>query len=147
MAYAETSDVAGEFKNITFSSTTNVTSTDIENFIDQASALIDSYVGQKYSVPVTEGTSTLNLLKMFCVTLVADRIKKILEVKQETSKQLNQSTRGAFSTRDVLDMLVKIAKGELSLVGATSELADGGFYSNNYENNIETKFKITKEQW
>lgn len=147
MAYSTSSDIQSDFKNITFSTTTLVTSDDVEQFIDEADALIDSYLGMRFQVPVEDDDSALNLLKMFSRTLVADRIKKILEVKQTTNQSANQDIRGAYSTKDVLQQLRDIRDGNLNLSGATSLVSGGGFYSNNYTNDVTPIFTKNDKAW
>lgn len=148
MAYSTSSDVSSEFKNLTFASGTGfITSEDVDAFILEADALINSYVGQKYSVPVTAGASALALLKLFSRTLVADRIKKILEVKQLQNTAANQETRGAFGTKDVLAQLQKIANGDIALDGATPLVSGGGFYSNNANECVEPVFHKDCKEW
>jgi phage gp36-like protein len=148
MAYSTSSDVSGDFKNLTFASGTGfITSEDVDAFILEADALINSYVGQKYSVPVTASASALALLKLFSRTLVADRIKKILEVKQVQNTSANQEVRGAFSTKDVLSQLEKIAKGQISLDGATPLVSGGPFFSNNASECVEPTFHKDCKEW
>jgi phage gp36-like protein len=147
MAYSTSAEVQADFKSLVFTSTTLVTSADVAQFIAEADALINSYIGMKYAVPITADADTLNLLKLFSRTLVADRIKKILEVKQASSTSANQDVRGAYSTRDVMTSLNAIRKGELSLSGATSLISGAGFYSQNSTDNVTPEFKKGEKQW
>lgn len=146
MAYTTFAEVAAEFKQQTFDATSNVTDSDVSQFIVEADALIDSYVGMKYTVPVTAGAG-LNLLKMLSRNLVANRVKGILEVKQETSRDANQNVRSGLSTPEILKILSNIRDGNLSLEGATSLIGAGGFYSYNYANSVEPVFKKDEKQW
>ena len=147
MAYCIDTDVESEFKNIDFDTTTLVTTADVNGFILQMSSLIDSYVGMRYVVPVTADASALALLKLYCITLVADRIKKILEVKQATNSGANQDVRGAFGTREVMKALNDIRKGDQLLTGATLLTTPGGFSSYTLSNGIEPTFKKNERQW
>lgn len=147
MAYTTSTEVQADFKNVTFSTTTLVTTADVVQFITEADALINSYVGMKYQVPVTADSDALALLKLFSRTLVADRIKKVLEVKQASSTSANQDARGAYSTRDVMKALEDIKKGNLTLSGATSLISGGGFYSSNAANDRQRTFKKDDKQW
>lgn len=146
MAYSTFAEVAAEFKQQTFDATSNVTDTDVTNFIVEADALIDSYVGMKYSVPVTAGAG-LNLLKMLSRNLVANRVKGILEVKQENARDANQNIRSGLSTPEILKILTNIRDGNLSLEGATSLIVAGGFYSYNYANDVKPVFEKDTKQW
>lgn len=148
MPYSTKEEIESDFKNMDFTSTSNVTETDVDGFILEADALINSYVGMKYVIPVTADATSLSLLKLFSRTLVADRIKKILEVKQETSKGANQDVRGAYSTKDVMAALEKIKKDQLMLPGAETLVGDGGtFYSSNYANSVCPVVEKDSKQW
>ncbi len=147
MAYSTSTEVTSDFKNITFSTTTMVTTADVDQFIVEADALINSYIGMRYSTPVAADASTLALLKLFSRTLVADRIKKIMEVKQTTNTTANQDVRGAYSTRDVMSQLKQIQNGDLKLSGATLNATGGGIFSNNVANAVEPVFKKGCKQW
>lgn len=130
MSYTTSTLVQAEFKSIVFSTTTLVALADVVQFIVEADALINSFVGMKYEVPVTAGTDALELLKLFSNTLVADRIKKIMEVKQSAQNtSANQDVRGAYSSRDVMKQLEAIKKGDLLLSGATPLVSAGGLFS------------------
>lgn len=147
MAYAASADVESEFKNIAFTSTSNVTTTDVAAFITQADALINSYIGMRYQTPVTANEETLALLQLLSVTLVADRIRKILEVKQASPNDgANQSVRG-FSSIDVMKLLTQIKDGKMTLAGATPLVSGGGFYSNNYAESVVPVFKKDEVNW
>jgi len=148
MAYASVEDVQGEFKGISFTGTSNVTEDTVTAQIDQADALINSYLGMRYSVPVTADASTLALLKMFSSVLVAARIKGILEVKQETNKDANQNVRTGMSTKDVITQLQAIRDGQIVLSGATTLIAAGGaFYSRNQVASEEPVMRKDCKQW
>lgn len=147
MAYTTSTEVQADFKNITFSTTTLVTTADVVQFIAEIDALINSYVGMKYEIPVLADSEALALLKLFSRTLVADRIKKVLEVKQATSTAVNQDVRGAYSTRDVMSALNSIKKGELKLSGATALVSGGGFYSSNAANDRKRTFHKDCKEW
>lgn len=147
MGYSTSAEIQSDFKNLPLSTTTLVTTADVDQFIVEADALIDSFIGMKYEVPVTGGASALSLLKLFSRTLVADRIKKIMEVKQTQNTSANQDVRGAYSTKDVMAALKQIQTGDLKLSGATSLVSGGGFYSKNNASNVEPTFKKGCKQW
>jgi len=150
MAYSTVEQIASEFKDIDFQSEgTLMPSADVELFIDQFSALIDAYIGSRYLVPVTASDASVALLNLFCSTLVADKITKILETRQQTNQEANQEVRGAFTTKMVMEQLSRIKKGELALDGATLLInsGHGSFFSNNASNNIEPVWKKEEEQW
>ena len=136
-----------DFKSIAFDRTTLVSIDDVSQFIVEADALINSYVGKKYQTPITADPSSVTLMKLFSRTIVRDRIKSILEVKQTSSTGANQDTRGAYSTRDVMAQLRLIQTSQLSLSGAALRVTQGAFSSYNAEHGISPQFRKGVRQW
>lgn len=148
MAYTTYSEIEKDFKDQTFSADSgNVRQADVTGFITEADAMIDAYVGTRYTVPVTSGDG-LNLLKLLSRSLVTARIKKILEVKQEKSTDANQAAVGVLlSVSKVMEILRDIQSGALTLVGASALLSSGGFYSKNAACAVEPVIKKDEKQW
>lgn len=148
MAYTTYTEIEADFKDMTFdASTGNVKQADVTQFIVEADALINAYVGMKYTVPVTTGEG-LNLLKLLSRSLVTARIKKLLEVKQEKSNDSNQSVIGVLlNTKDVMAILKDIRNGDLTLEGGAALVSGGGFYNNNVNEDVEPVFEKDTKQW
>ena len=147
MAYTTYTEIQSDFKDITFNTTSNVSSNDVSQFIVEADALINAYVGSRYTVPVTSGDG-LNFLKLLSRSLVTARIKKILEVKQEKSTDANQNVVGVLlSPSQVMKILEQIRDDKLSLAGASDLVSSNGFYSNNVAEGIEPVFEKNTTQW
>lgn len=152
MAYASPSEVASDFKDITFlaaaaTPTSLVTSEDVTQFIVEADALINSYLGMRYETPVTANSEALALLKLYSRSIVAERIRGILEVKQATNTQANQDVRRGLSMKDILTLLKDLKDGKTLLPGADLLTPTGPFYSKNYANNVKPVFKKSERQW
>ena len=148
MAYTTSEEIQSDFKDISFTSATNVTEDDVTQFIVEADALINAYVGAIYTVPVATAGGGLSLLKLLSRSLVTARIKKIMEVKQEKSVDGNQNVVGVFlSPKEVMKILSDIKDDVLKLEGAESLASGGGFYSNNYSNDVEAKVEKDSKQW
>lgn len=148
MGYCAVSDVAAEFKKITFDSLSNVTDTAVQGFIDESSAMIDSIVGAKYVVPVT-GTQSLLVMSLYCRVLVADRVAGILANKQTTNADANQNIRmPGMTTKDVLLALNALKNGDTVLPDQLYQLdSNAAFFSNNYQNNVNPRFRKERRQW
>lgn len=148
MAYTTYTEIQGDFKNLTFdASVGNVIQSEVTQFIVEADALIDSFVGAKYSVPVTAGDG-LNLLKMLSRTIVTLRIKSIIEVRQNSNVAANQNAVSTLmSMSQITKMLEQIKAGQVKLAGATALVSGGGFYSSNYANDITPVIKKGDKQW
>lgn len=147
MAYTTYTEVQSDFKDITFDNNSNVTSSDVTQFIAESDSLINSYVGQTYSVPVTSGDG-LTFLKLLSRSLTSARIKKILEVKQEKSTDANQNVLSVLLPPSMVMKLLKdIAEKNMKLDGATELVSGGGFYSYNASNDIEPVMLKGEKQW
>lgn len=148
MAYTSKTEIEADFKDLTFTSTSNVKTADVTQFIVEADALINAYVGSVYVVPVTASGEGKNLLKLLSRSLVAARIKRIMEVKQEKNPDPEQNVLGVLlSPSAVMKILKDIQSGAMVLAGAELLSSGGGFYSNNAANDVEPVIKKSDRQW
>lgn len=148
MAYSVYGDIEADFKDITFSTTSNVKIADVTQFIVEADALIDAYVGTVYTVPVVTAGAGLSLLKLLSRSLVTARIRKILEVKQEKSDEANQNVVGVLlGPSACMKILADIQAKKLKLEGATVLSSGLGFYSSNNHCDVEPVIKKNTRQW
>jgi hypothetical protein len=148
MAYSTNAEVASEFKSIDFAATNAIiTAASVDQFIIEADALVNSFVGQRYETPLVSGEG-LQLLKMFSRLLVAERIRKILEVKDPKASEQAQNPRGvSLSTKDIMATLKQIAAGEQVLAGAIPLLTGGAFFSNAVVDQDKPIFEKAKDNW
>lgn len=148
MAYCTSDEVAKDFPATNFEATgAKVTTDDIDEFIQDADALIDSYISSRYVVPVTADTTALRTLRLFSRSLVADKVKGILEIKQPINTAANQNVRSGLNTKDVLKLLEQIRDGQSQLTGATMISAGGGINSFNVREGKTARFKKDEDQW
>lgn len=151
MAYATKAEIESEFKNITFAAGKNITDTDVDAFIVEADALINTLVGARYTVPVDSSTSpnAFSLLKLCSRTLVAGRVRAITAVKQASNQDANFEGRGSvgFSSSDAMRLLNSVRDGKTTLPDATLLQAAGGFSSYNVDNDICPVMKKDETQW
>jgi hypothetical protein len=149
MAYSTNSEISGEFKGITFSSTTTPNTTDIDRFITEADAEINARVGMKYSVPITLGASPIAfaILRQISVQLVAGRMKRILEVKQTSPDLAKQDGQSKDIAKIARDMLKEIVLGTLPLPDATLLSSGDGVSSSNVSAGREHFFSMDEDQW
>lgn len=148
MAYCTATDVQADFKAIVFNSTSMVTSTAITDFITEADALINSYVGARWTTPITANSDSVALMKLCSRTIVADRIRGILANKQQTATDANQQVSSdGFSVKNVMALLNDIKLGNVQLTGADLLLPNAGMFSNNYERNELPRFRKNRKSW
>jgi phage gp36-like protein len=144
--YSTAAQIESMFKDVNFGNkNSKVTSAEVGVFITEADALIDSYVGQKYVVPVT-GTSSLALMQKLSRMLVTHQVKLILQTK-DADPEVNQSTHGGTLESQALKVLKAIAEGTAVLSDATPVDSGGGVASYNVTNSIDYTFKVDTDQW
>lgn len=147
MPYATFTEIQADFKSMTFAAGFNITDTAVTEFILEADALINSYVGSVYVVPIAAGEALI-LMKLLSRSLVTNRVKKIMEVKQEKSTDANQNVVSVLlPITQVMKILTDIQNKVSVLAGATLLDARGGFYSNNVANNVCPTIKKDSKQW
>lgn len=146
MDYALVADIEAEYKSIDFAATgSKVTTTEIEEFITQASALIDGYVSNKYTIPVT-GAASLAVLKMICTWLVKSRVNSILSVKAPQDKT-KQDPDGPSLFQQAMKLLEQIKKGQLVLPDAVASNSTGGMDSYTADLELKYAFHQNREDW
>jgi len=145
MAYSVYTDVASEFKSVTFSSTTAVTDSEVTEFISQIDAWIDGILYSKYETPIT-GTESLKILKMLSIGLTVQRLIPILRVKTG-SEGLDQETQSVVTR--ATDILKEIKSNKIVLSDATARTTNQGFksFTNDNSDTIDYTFKSGTDQW
>ena len=143
MAYCLNSDIASEFKNITFNASTSVTDTEVDELIAQSDEIIDGYLTNKYTVPIT-GVKALKVVKRISIGLTVQRLIPILRVKTGVDK-LDRDTQSISTNAERL--LKDIISGSLDLSDAEKASTGQGFKSYANDNSLEHKFQRGIDQW
>jgi phage gp36-like protein len=149
MAYSTVAQISAEFRNITIAATgTAIVTADVNEWIAEADALINSFVGKRYTTPITVAANpnSFYILRMISRELVAARIIKVLRVKNAASGNNDQDVRKDDSDR-VLKMLKDISNGDLELPDATVTTSGQGISSFNVSNAKEPFFDKDIDQW
>lgn len=148
MAYATAAEIQTDFKNIDFSqSNASVVTATVTQFIAEADALINAYVGSRYAIPIT-AEGGLSLMKLLSRSLVVARIKALLEVKRATNTDGVQNVVTTFLTpTQVMKILADIRDDNLNVDGATQLVTNSGFYSQNVNDSVESVIKKDTKQW
>jgi hypothetical protein len=145
MAYCTSAQVAAEFKDITFSANTPVTDTDVDRFIAEADAEINSVLAVRYATPIT-GTEALIIVRQLSIDLVAERVKNIIKVR--TGEEVkNQSGRSGDLAAEARKRLEALAKGTAKLTDAARSSSHYGIKSYNVANDIEPTFTKDCDAW
>jgi hypothetical protein len=145
MAYCSAVQVSGEFKNVSFSSSTFPTDTTVTRFIEEADAEIDDIVGLKYETPIT-GTAALIRIRKISIWLVAARVKEVVKVKSGVTAAEQEAREGDLR-KMAMDELEKIALGKTRLTDATLRSSADGVRSYVVDNGVENAVDVEREQW
>jgi hypothetical protein len=144
MSYATADQITGEFADVTFSTTTKVTTTDITRFLAEADAEINTRLSSRYAVPIT-GTEALVLMGMIETWLVKHRVANIMAVKIPVTKA---AQGGETDLRQqALDMLQAMVEGKMSLSDAPLASSSAGVKSYAADNDLEHTFQRGENQW
>jgi phage gp36-like protein len=145
MAYATSTEVVGEFKDLTVAASgTNISDADMARFLADADAEINSRLSVKYTTPIT-GTEALVLMRMIECWMVKHRIEKILEVK--TGRPVDSQEGGKSLRQQALDLIKAIVEGNVKLTDATLASTGDGVGSYTSENGTEHIFDRDTVQW
>ena len=147
MAYSTLAEVQAEFKKIDFTMTSLVSDADVSSYIEQGDALIYSYVGKRYSLPIDPASEGFKLLKMISLGLAAERVRAVLEVKQVTNKDGAQNPRRPLDVQNLMKILKDISEGNVQLVGVDLAVNGSGIYSENNYNSVVPEFNKSSTQW
>ncbi len=146
MAYCTKAEVQAEFKQLSLDSGSLSTDT-LEQWIEEADALIDGRIGLKYSTPIVVGTSpkSFKIVRSLSRRLVAERVRNFLKVKTGDPEKDQEGTTP--EKKEIMQMLKDIQTGDLLLSDATLMNSDNVTKDYNSDNDIEHVFQAGEEQW
>ena len=148
MSYATVDEIVNEFKRLDITSTDAVLdSAKIQSFLDQDDALIDTFLSNRYTTPIT-GAKSLLFVKKIEIDLTSFRVVKILAIKKAVpdSKSAYQEILEGKFYDEAMMKLKKLASGKIKLPDALG-LAGKTVRSFNQKNNITPTFKKDERQW
>jgi len=150
MSYCTVEDVKSDFKNLQITSTSSVTIDEVQKFIDQECAYINSRICSLYKVPVDEIVSPMSfeVLKRINIFLAADRVRHVLYVKTGIDNK-DQDTKGLHSlSRNPRKDLDEILNGKVKLGDAIKVDECIGFDTSDEPNDCCSQtFDVNKQQW
>ncbi len=151
MTYALSTDIETEFRDLDLTAGPNksLIKSDIDAFLDETEAFINTHLSNRYELPIV-GFESLLLLKKIEIDLVAFRVAKILNLKRETpipdsriEQDLNYSAAFQQSTRLLNDLF----EGTILLPDNDPKTAGSGISSFNQTNNIQPIWERDTRQW
>lgn len=146
MAYCTKDEVISEFKDLEVEdSGTSIITSELEAWVAEGAALIDSYLCTVYVTPVVGGASALLVLKTCNIQIVAQRVKDTLRVKTGEEK-VNQEF-GTNLRKIAEETLKRLVKKDSLLVGAELLNSSGGVKSYTADHDIKPIFRKERPQW
>lgn len=142
MTYCTYSDVANEFKSLSFSSGT-IGSDEVSGFISQEEAIINGRLKKLYTTPITASDDLL-IVKCISIWKTAQRVGDILKVQSGSSK-IKQETKSLGDKAE--ELLKSIINQDILLTGSARNNATGGVDDYNSNNDVEPQFESETEQW
>lgn len=143
--YATAAEIQSEFKDTDFTAgTAAVTSAELDDWSDQFSRMLDTYLATKYDTPIT-GSPALETVTLLVRGWVAARAARILNATTGIGEsELNK----AIALEDLAEKWLKDFKdGCINLKGATVLTNIGSPTSYNEKNSIDPTWEKGVDQW
>ena len=141
-------NIEAYFQGLTFTSSTSVTDTEVNNWIVQATNIIYGAISDRYVSPITD-PEDLKQLEALCDMYVLTNVKKTIGTNQANRISIGTVIPGIHDFLEFHSILQKYQLGELLLsnsqnIGTKNKLKSNSF---NAENNIETVTIKDVDQW
>ncbi len=137
MAYASLSDVNSYFANSSFDSSTAITQTQIDAWLDQDSKFIDGRIEK--TIELTEITTAgLEILKQINAKLTVNRVDKALPYFNSRTKDEAKNNRNC--RKEALDMIKMIESRDLRISDSFKTDIDCVLVNTGLENFGEPEF-------
>jgi len=123
---------------------------DLTEFIDQESAVIDQYLGSRYTTPISD-TTALKTVKRICIDFVVYRVEKILKTTSagelpDNAIRQDATAVGAFNNS--MRLLKSFSSGDVALRGASRLSSTTKRMAHSpKKSTVEPLFKRDEKQW
>lgn len=146
--YCTETQVESNLKGVEIGAGTLVSTTDLAEYIEEESSLIDSYVQVKYSLPITD-VDGLVFLRRLCIIMCVYRVTKTLQPKNalpvpddRVSQEISHSSAYSQAIRTLKD--IASGKAQLPIVASKSKVL---FSSTAVTNDEDFVLKHDEKQW
>lgn len=149
MTYASVADITSEFKNITIDGTSNVSDTEVTEFLAQAGARINMSLAGIYEIPIA-GAESLEILRSIEIAMVSWRVWCILDTQnviQIADPDIPQTNARVAKWKIADKELERLHQQSLVLPDAVRVANSLGLYSYTQANNICPEMKKGVKQW
>lgn len=148
MSYATATQIASEFKSTTFSGSSAVTTSELDDWCDEFSRVIDAQLSAKYTVPIT-GTESLKIVRLIVKNFVAARVKRILSADEQAGGRSKETDADKLEKQAqmMLDNLSGCGDCDMTLPDATANTARQSPKSFQQANNIQPVWEKGVDQY
>lgn len=147
MAYATNADLLLEFKGLVYGN--NLQAATVDEWCNQASNRIDSYLTGRYVTPVNSGTSPIafSILKNICIQIVKLRMNEFLRI--QTGDEKTSQGGVSASPKQIASELESLRDLKTILKDAVLATATDGATSFDAQNTATVKPTFNKgtDQW
>lgn len=144
MAYCDSSDIQSLIKWVTFSATSKVTTTELQEYISESDTIIDAKLDRIYQVPITNADD-INILKYISARLTASEVAQILVLHSagQIPPVIKKWQDSAY------EQLEKIVEGIIELPNSAKATNSKGLYSYTADknNNCTAVWSMKDDNW
>lgn len=144
MAYSDSNDIQSLIKWVTFSNTSKITITELQQYISDADTIIDSKLERIYQVPITD-MDDINILKYISARLAASEVAQVLVLHAagQIPPVITKWQKTAY------EQLEKIIDGTIELSNSTKLVSNKGLYSYTADtaNECDPIWTMSGDEW
>lgn len=144
MAYSDSNDIQSLIKWVTFTNTSKITITELEQYISDADTIIDSKLEKIYQVPITN-MDDINILKYISARLAASEVAQVLvlHASGQIPPVISKWQKSAY------EQLEKIMDRTIDLSNSTKLVSNKELYSYTADTNNECtpRWTMSSDEW
>lgn len=145
MVYTTVADIQAFYIGLTFSTITRPSTAQVSEWIDEASAVIDTYLSTTYVVPITDSTDLL-VIKDLCNQYVLNNCNFVLSKNRMGVVNNNEVLPRSLTHKEFFTRIEQICD-KYMLTNTTQVAKHEVGYSYNADNNIVAKSNMTETLW
>ena len=143
--YATVAQIESEFQDTSFTSSTQITDTEVTDWIQKYSGLVNQKLASKYTVPITDADA-LEVVNLIVRDFVKARIMRILNSDIDAGAGETERTQANACEKKATMLLKAIKDGSISLGGLVPKPTANPSSFNN-DNDIDPIFERDTVQW
>jgi phage gp36-like protein len=144
MAYSDSNDIQALIKWVTFSNTSKVTLTELQQYISDADTIIDAKLERIYTVPITD-MDDMQKLKYISARMAASEVAQVLVL--HSAGQIPPVVKKWQDS--AYEQLEKIMDGTIELTNSQKLISNKGLYSYTADtaNECDPIWTMSGDEW